>query len=594
MAGWRLPFEYINFIWRKFMRKNLVKSLVVLGVLLAAAALFLPLTGCSSDSKDTPPKTYTVTFEGNGNTGGAPPADITKVKSGASITLPGNDGSMVKPDNTFGGWNTKADGTGTSYAVGASYKVTGNVILFANWVDSNTEFTVSFHGNANSGGSAPTEMKGKVGSSITLPGAATLVKTGYTFGGWNTLADGTGTGYAVGASYTISGDITLFADWVDSNTEFTVMFNGNANSGGSAPTEIKAKINDNITLPGAGDLAKTGFIFSGWNTLADGSGTNYNAGASYKVTASATLFAKWAGPVAQTNANIRAPSVSATNTSAPTTTYGLYIGGNPAVSNGTPAAEWNGSGIASGIIAGNYYVAYALGSPVVVITEEDTVSKVEFGQIFSSSTATEPATWQNLTKNDEDGSAAVAGKRWVGKLDETTQWTTAGANTYVCYVRITAGNGTTRQVYRYGVTIGNWAAGNNGYCTLATLTIGGVNVVTASADVAPNSAGTPGGWWNVTASPNLTAGEVTITSGTNVAVAATWTMGGQTKTYSYAILPASTPVPLKEGDTVTFTSGELTSIPSIENGGYIVLRAHYVSNNYPVLGHYLIKVNVAP
>jgi uncharacterized repeat protein (TIGR02543 family) len=40
-----------------------------------------------------------------------------------------------------------------------------------------------------------------------------LTRTGYTFGGWNTNANGTGTNYSAGVSYTPTGDITLYAKW---------------------------------------------------------------------------------------------------------------------------------------------------------------------------------------------------------------------------------------------------------------------------------------------------------------------------------------------------------------------------------------------
>jgi uncharacterized repeat protein (TIGR02543 family) len=49
-----------------------------------------------------------------------------------------------------------------------------------------------------------------------------------------------------------------------------------------------------ITLrTNSGVLAKTGFIFSGWNTAANGSGTNYAVSTPYGGGASLILYARW-------------------------------------------------------------------------------------------------------------------------------------------------------------------------------------------------------------------------------------------------------------------------------------------------------------
>jgi hypothetical protein len=82
----------------------------------------------------------TVTYSGNGNTGGSPPTDATAYAAGATVTVLGNTGGLVKTDAIFDGWNTAADGSGTNYAPGASFTIgSNNVTLFANWsVDSFT------------------------------------------------------------------------------------------------------------------------------------------------------------------------------------------------------------------------------------------------------------------------------------------------------------------------------------------------------------------------------------------------------------------------------------------------------------------------
>jgi len=78
------------------------------------------------------------------------------------------------------------------------------------------------------------------------------------------------------------------------STTYTITFNFN---GGWVTSEAiisaEAPANATITLPGGNGLAKTGYIFGGWNTMADGTGTNYAAGSAYKVTGNVTLYAKW-------------------------------------------------------------------------------------------------------------------------------------------------------------------------------------------------------------------------------------------------------------------------------------------------------------
>jgi uncharacterized repeat protein (TIGR02543 family) len=75
--------------------------------------------------------------------------------------------------------------------------------------------TITYGGNGASG-TAPTDSNQyMVGSSATVAGQGDLAKTGYTFEGWNTKADGSGTSYASGASLTVPAyNVTLYAQWL--------------------------------------------------------------------------------------------------------------------------------------------------------------------------------------------------------------------------------------------------------------------------------------------------------------------------------------------------------------------------------------------
>ena len=78
--------------------------------------------------------TWSVTYDANGATSGDVPTDDTEYDAeNKSVTVKGNTGSLAKTGYTFNGWNTKADGSGTGYAAGASFEISSNTTLYAQW-----------------------------------------------------------------------------------------------------------------------------------------------------------------------------------------------------------------------------------------------------------------------------------------------------------------------------------------------------------------------------------------------------------------------------------------------------------------------------
>ncbi|MDR1286250.1 MAG: InlB B-repeat-containing protein [Treponema sp.] len=74
--------------------------------------------------------------------------------------------------------------------------------------------TVTFSGNGHTGGMVvPMALLGPAGLPMPMPRQGSLVKTGCTFRGWNTQANGSGTDYAAGGSYAFAADTTLYAKW---------------------------------------------------------------------------------------------------------------------------------------------------------------------------------------------------------------------------------------------------------------------------------------------------------------------------------------------------------------------------------------------
>ncbi len=76
-------------------------------------------------------------------------------------------------------------------------------------------------------------------------------------------------------------------------TDFSVTYNANGAVSGDVPDTTYSIAGRKVTVQGnTGALAKSG-SFIGWNTAADGSGTNYTAGQTFTITGNTTLYAKW-------------------------------------------------------------------------------------------------------------------------------------------------------------------------------------------------------------------------------------------------------------------------------------------------------------
>ena len=124
---------------------------------------------------------------------------------------------------TFNSWNTQPDGSGVKYLPtvgnipGDVIIPTTNVTLYAIWESSNT--TVTYHPNApDTTGSVPgtagvdTVAKG---AEYEIHGPNTLVRPGFEFIGWNTVADGSADNvfYLPGTLMNVVADTNLYAVW---------------------------------------------------------------------------------------------------------------------------------------------------------------------------------------------------------------------------------------------------------------------------------------------------------------------------------------------------------------------------------------------
>jgi uncharacterized protein (TIGR02145 family)/uncharacterized repeat protein (TIGR02543 family) len=152
-----------------------------------------------SEVKLKPPElyTYTVAYNGNGNTDGSAPTDPSSpYLSGLTVIVLG-PGTLTKAGSAFSAWNTRADGGGASYKEDTSFAITANTVLFAQWAPA---YTISITANPAAGGTVSRSPdKTNYASGETVRVTATP-GTGYVFKNWT------------GASTTSENPLTITMD----------------------------------------------------------------------------------------------------------------------------------------------------------------------------------------------------------------------------------------------------------------------------------------------------------------------------------------------------------------------------------------------
>ena len=187
---------------------------------------------------------YRIIFEAND---GSAANVIQTVDYNTTSLLTQN--TFVYPGYAFKEWNTKADGSGNSYAdkgiltVGSKQSYAGNntLTLYAQWTP--ITYTIKFDGNGGTGSMSPITLT--FDEAQYLP-ANTFQKTDYIFKEWNTKADGTGISVENGGSVmnfaTTNGDsVTLYAQWI-AEVDCAILENFNAGAAiGLKPGDVVAE-----------------------------------------------------------------------------------------------------------------------------------------------------------------------------------------------------------------------------------------------------------------------------------------------------------------------------------------------------------------
>ena len=267
-----------------------------------------------------PASTYNVTYDPNGATSGTVPQDTNAYTSGATATVIGNTGSLVQTGDSFYGWNTQPDGSGTEYVAGSTFSVTGFTTLYAMWALTQTiifpapsaatyttgSFTASLAAAASSGlvvtfavSSGPCTVSGVT---LTVTGAGSCAITATQAG--STVYPFVSPASPVSQTLTVTA-LTSATLTYDSNSTLYPAVTGSV----PASQTYSSGVFSATVAGNTGPLALSGYSFYDWNTQPDGSGNAYFPAATFTVQANTTLYAQWlqsqsitftlASPVAQ-------------------------------------------------------------------------------------------------------------------------------------------------------------------------------------------------------------------------------------------------------------------------------------------------------
>ena len=154
------------------------------------------------------------------------------VKKGTEVTIANN--TLTRENWTAAGWNTQENGAGTDYADGKTLTLNESLTLYAKWSKDayKNKVTITFDSNTGDNSQTKTQVIGS-DTSTAFGGklnANTFALDGWTFRGWNTEKNGSGTAYTNEQEVTFTSasgaTLTLYAQWYRFNADGSITIPG--------------------------------------------------------------------------------------------------------------------------------------------------------------------------------------------------------------------------------------------------------------------------------------------------------------------------------------------------------------------------------
>lgn len=224
------------------------------------------------------PITYSITYNGNGNTGGST-ASQTKAYD-VAINLQNN--GFTKTGYHFTGWNTATNGTGTSYSAGASYSSNANLALYAQWAVNSSTLSVNPNGGTWNNSTTTQSFTQNYNTTKSIP---VPTRTGYTFTGWTRSGtNGTMTSLTSSSTYMFgaSNGVTdiLTAEWKINNYTVTYIDVIDSKTGKELGKSTASKpYNSTVRGSDKGSSKTDSAYYNGYYYVSDTSATVTTSGA---------------------------------------------------------------------------------------------------------------------------------------------------------------------------------------------------------------------------------------------------------------------------------------------------------------------------
>jgi len=509
------------------------------------------------------PNTLTATYDSQGGSA------ITAGSTTTGGTIASSPGTPTRAGYTFNGWFTASSG-GSAITFPYTHGQTANFTLYAQWTL--ITYTVTF--NSNGGTGSMSNQTAAVATNLT---SNAFTRSGYTFSGWNTATDGSGTAYANNESFPFSANATIYAQWTVVSTP-TISTTGSL----SALSSTYGTASSNTTFSVSGSALSNNIIItppSGFEiSISPGSGfgTSLTLTQSGGVVSATTIYVRLA---ATTNAgtysgnivlssngatNVNVATVSSTVNPATLTVTGLSAAGKTYDGNTTVLAS--GTAAFSGLQNGDSFtpsgsLTWAFPSAnigIQTLTRTGSISAPN-----SNYTVTQPSLSATITAKALTITSATGNNK---VFDNTTTATFTGTLTGVVSPDV--------------VTL-------IGSGTFATATAGTGIAITSTATLGGAGAGNYALTQPTGITANITQASQTITFGAladRIVGGATFNLtatasSGLTVTYT----SSNTAVATVSGNTVTIVGAGTTVITASQSGSVNYVVASNVAQNQVVL-----------